>query len=92
MTHMMLLRGLLGSKRLTSGQERAFKGMLQDLVDGKSVGLSKNQREWAEGLFSGLNLSENTMKLAPLPQARKQVGAPPTVFEMPKPLKPPGKS
>lgn len=92
MTDMNLLRGLIGSRRLTGGQEKAFQQMLQDMADGKLVGLSKGQKEWAMQVFNGLNLHVSTMVLSAMPEPRKQYGAPPTIFEQPKPLKPPGRS
>ncbi len=92
MTDMSLLRGLIGSRKLSGGQEKAFTQMLQDLVDGKLVGLTKGQKEWAMQVFNGLNLHVGTMLLSPMPEPRKQYGAGPTIFEQPKPLKPPGRA
>lgn len=88
-----LLRVLLGSKRLSSSQEKAFRQMLQDLADGRLIGLTKSQRLWAEQVFDGFNFAPNKLP-APvaMPKPRKQFDAPPTVFDAPKPLKPPGKS
>ena len=92
MTDMTLLRALIGTKRLTASNEKAFKDMLQDMVDGRLVQLSRKQREWANKIFTDLGLHGKELKLSAAPTARKQVGAPPTVFEMPKPLKPPGRA
>ena len=92
MTDMNLLRGLIGSRKLSASQEKAFSQMLQDLVDGKLVGLTKGQKEWAMQIFNGLNLHVGKMILSPMPVPRKEYNAGPTIFEQPKPLKPPGRA
>ena len=92
MTDINLLRALLGSKRLTGSQEKAFKGMLQDLVDGKLVSLTKGQKDWVVKVVADLNLEGKPVTLAPLPKPRKQVGGPPSIFDQPLPKKPPGRS
>lgn len=91
MSDMKMLRELLGSGALSESQAKAFKGMLQDLVDGRFVELTKAQRAWASQIHSDLDLAHKRVRLAPMPKPRRQWGAAPTVWEQPKPLKPPGR-
>ncbi len=92
MTDMVLLRTLLASKKLSGGQEKAFGQMLQDMVDGKLVSLSKKQKEWAMQLYSTHNLQGKGIQPKAAPKPRQEFDAPPMVWDTPKPLKPPGKS
>lgn len=92
-TDLTVLRALLGSsRRLTAGEERAFKGMLTDLENGKMIRLSKMQRAWAEKRYYDLAL-DRAFKDAPPPvvAVRKEI---PKSFpwEQNRPLKPPGRS
>lgn len=89
-----ILRALLsaGLAKLTSGEERAFKGMLSDLEGGKVVRLSKSQRQWAEQRYQALQL-DRAFKDKPPPVVKVLKDKPPTEFgwEKNRPLKPPGK-
>lgn len=91
MTDMVLLRVLLSSKKLSASQDKAFGQMLQDMVDGKLVNLSKKQKDWATQLYDQHNLKGKPVNLKEAPKPRKDFHAPPSVWDTPKPLKPPGK-
>jgi hypothetical protein len=94
-TDLTVLRALLdaGRKKLSAGEERAFKGMLADLEVGRMVRLSKPQRAWAEKKYYALQLDQAYKNQAPPPPLPVKKGAAPTVFpwELNRPLKPPGK-
>jgi len=92
-TDLNVLRALLGAhKRLTAGEEKAFKGMLTDLENGKMIGLSKMQRAWAEKRYYDLQLDQ-AYKNAPPPVIAVRKEVPKTFpWEQNKPLKPPGRS
>jgi len=90
-TDLTILRSLLAVKaRLSSSEEKAFKGMLTDLENGRIINLSKSQRQWAEQKYYHLQL-DRAFKDTPPPKVKVQK-APPVVFpwEKDKPLKPPG--
>lgn len=92
---MTILRALLdaGRKNLTASEEKAFKGMLDDLEQGRVVRLSKAQRQWAEGKYHHLNLDRAYKDKAPPPRQKSKSSQP---VEFPwqgkLPLKPPGKT
>lgn len=90
MTDMTMLRAVLRHERkLTAGQAKAFKAMLDDLERGQQVSLSKAQRAWVFQKFQDLDLEGKELPPAVKP---KGTGKVPT-FEWEKnlPLKPPGR-
>lgn len=92
-TDLTMLRALLAAhKRLTMGEEKAFKGMLHSLESGLVVNLSKAQRAWAEERFNKLDLGRGGMVPLPPPPPPKAGPVPTFGWEKNKPLKPPGRS
>jgi len=92
-TDLILLRALLGSKaRLSDSEEKAFRGMLTDLENGKIINLSKSQRTWAEQKYYHLQL-DRAYKDIPPPKVTVRKEAPIKLpWEKNLPLKPPGKT
>lgn len=62
--------------------------MLQDLVEGRQVSLTKNQRDWVNQVYESMNLRGKVTTLAPVPKVREKA---PDIWSTKGPLKPPGK-
>src|SRR5579864_6328608 len=86
------LSALLTSGKLTGAQQKVFQGMYDDLMSGKIIGLSPKQRLWADGLYDQHKLGD--IRYAGRKEARARIHKAETsaLDNMPKPLKPPGRS
>jgi hypothetical protein len=90
-TDLKLLQILLSlpTGKLSNSERRAFHAMFDDLSNGKYIGLSKKQREWAEQVYLKNDLHKkvawHTRKI--VPKDKNSV----VVDLGPMPLKPPGR-
>jgi hypothetical protein len=86
------LEGLLTCGKLTRGEQTAFQQMYDDLMGGKIIGLTKNQRLWADTVYEKNKVGD--MRVESRKKARARLNAEKTTFldRMPKPLKPPGRT
>jgi hypothetical protein len=91
-TDLTILRALKTHRaRLASGEETAFRRMLEDLEAGMVARLTRKQREWAEKRYLDLKLDKEEGKPLPAPPEPKSGPVPTFPWEKNRPLKPPGK-
>jgi hypothetical protein len=86
------LSALLTSGKLTGGEQTAFQGMYDDIMQGRRISLSPEQRLWADTVYNKHKLGD--IRAASRREARVRVRYEETNFldKMPRPLKPPGRS
>jgi hypothetical protein len=93
-TDLTLLRALLdaGLKRISMNEEKAFRSMHEDLVNGVIIQLSRSQRNWVESKYNALDLDRAYINKAP-PKVKVTVRGPvvKTVWDRPKATRPPGR-
>ncbi len=92
-TDSTMLHALLGSKKVTGKEQKAFQNMWDDLEMGRAVDLSKAQRAWVEKRYNDLDLQNKPLPPRPEVKVRTKVVLPwEAAGAKPLPLKPPGKS
>lgn len=84
------LSALLTCGKLTASEMRVFQGWYDDIMGGKLVGLSPDQRLWADSIYEKHKLGD--VRFEHRKEARARVTKEERLLDkMPRPLKPPGR-
>lgn len=86
------LNALLTSGKLTGTEQRIFQQMFDDIVGGKVINLTQKQRIWADSVFEKHKLGEVRQAVRKEARARIQKNETNFLDNMPRPLKPPGRT
>jgi len=91
-TDRVTLNALLTSGKLTGGEQRVFQGWYDDLMNGMKIGLTPKERLWADSVYDKHKLGDIRYEKRKEARVRitKETGS--LLDQMPRPLKPPGRS
>jgi hypothetical protein len=91
-TDNVLLRSLIGSKKLVGKELASFQNMWDDLATGRIIQLSKAQRAWADKRYTDLDLARLPLPPPPEVKLRQKVVFPWEKEDNSKPPKPPSRA
>ncbi len=86
------LSALLTSGKLTGSEQRIFQGWYDDIMGGKRVSLTPRERSWADDLYEKHKLGDIHYGKRKEARARIDKGKVDFLANMPRPLKPPGRT
>jgi hypothetical protein len=90
-TDRVTLSALLTSGLLTASEQRVFQGWYDDVMGGKRIELTPNERMWADSVYDKHKLGD--ARFANRKEARARVTKQENLLDkMPRPLKPPGRT